>query len=62
MIKQLNEIEQKYDEIIQKISDPKIASSYKYLQKFSKERSELQPIIDKIKGYKKMIVFAAEIL
>ncbi len=55
MIKQLIEIEEKYDQITQKISDPEVASSYKKLQKYSKERSDLQPLIDKIKEYKKLL-------
>ncbi|MBF0317366.1 MAG: peptide chain release factor 1 [Nitrospirae bacterium] len=55
MIEKLKTIEDKYDEITLKLSDPGIVSSQKDFLRYSKESSELQPLIDKIKQYRKML-------
>ncbi len=55
MIEKLREIEDKYDEINRKLSDPQIVSSHKKLQRYSKERAELQPLIEKIREYERLL-------
>ncbi|MBF0536783.1 MAG: peptide chain release factor 1 [Nitrospirae bacterium] len=55
MIDKLKTIEDKYNEITLKLSDPNIVNSQKDFLRYSKESSELQPLIAKIKQYKKML-------
>ncbi len=55
MIVKLKTIENKYEEINLKLSDPEITSSHEKLRKYSKERAELQPIVDAIQEYKKLL-------
>jgi len=55
MTEKLKEIEERYDEITRKLSDPQIITNYKELQRYSKERAELQPFIEKIREYKKLL-------
>ncbi|MES0337727.1 MAG: peptide chain release factor 1 [Candidatus Magnetobacterium sp. LHC-1] len=55
MIEKLKTIEDKYNEITLKLSDPCIISSQKDFLRYSKESSELKPLIDKIQEYRKML-------
>ncbi|MBF0342729.1 MAG: peptide chain release factor 1 [Nitrospirae bacterium] len=55
MIDKLRSIEEKYEEITGKLSDPQIITNQKDFLRYSKESSDLQPLIDKIKEYKKML-------
>ncbi|MBF0337486.1 MAG: peptide chain release factor 1 [Nitrospirae bacterium] len=55
MIEKLKTIEDKYNEITQKLSDPGVISSQKDFLRYSKESSELKPLIDKIQEYRKML-------
>ena len=56
----LDEIENKYDELTKTLSDPEIFSDYTKSQKYSREQSELQEIVKKIKEYKKVLSGIAE--
>lgn len=51
----LNFVENKYEELSIKISDPKIIANQKEWQKLCKEQSEIQIIVEKYKEYKKVI-------
>lgn len=55
MLDKLLTIENKYEEFNSLLSDPKILSSPADFLKYSKEHSELQPIVEKIREYKKLL-------
>lgn len=55
MLERLNFIENKYDELSIKISDPSIMSNQKEWQKLCKEHSDLGIVVNKYKEYKKTI-------
>lgn len=55
MIEKLQVIEQKYLELEKKIADPEIISNNQEWQKLMKEHSNLQPIVEKFREYKKII-------
>jgi len=55
MIEKLLVIEEKYDELTYALTNPDILSNAQLCQKYSKERSELLPIVEKIHEYKKML-------
>lgn len=52
MIERLNEIENKFVEVEQKLMDPSITADPKQIQTLGKTRSDLQPIVDVIRQYK----------
>jgi peptide chain release factor 1 len=55
LLDKLEEIENKYDELTNILSDPDIFSDYTKSQKYSKEQSELEEIVRMIREYKKTI-------
>jgi peptide chain release factor 1 len=55
LLDKLDEIENKYDELTKVLSDPEIFSDYTKSQKYSKEQSDLEDIVLKIKEYKKVL-------
>ncbi|RJQ14208.1 MAG: peptide chain release factor 1 [Nitrospiraceae bacterium] len=55
MLDKLEEIEEKYNELTRLLSDPEIFSDYTKSQKYSKERSDLEEIAEKIGEYKKTL-------
>ncbi len=55
MIDKLLEIEKKYDELTALLSDPKVISVQSDFQKYSKEHSDLQAIVGRIREYKKLL-------
>jgi peptide chain release factor 1 len=55
LLERLLEIEKKYDDIIAKLSDQNIIADHKILQKYSKERSELEPIVHVIQELKALL-------
>jgi peptide chain release factor 1 len=55
LVDKLLEIENKFDELNLLLSDPKVISVPADLQKYSQESSKLQPIVEKIKEYKKLL-------
>lgn len=54
MFKNLEDIEQKYDELTKKISDPLVISNQEEWRKMMKEQSELEPIVNKYREYKEV--------
>lgn len=54
MLKKLLTIEGKYDEITSALANPEILSDTRAYQRYSKEQSDLLPIVEKIKEYKKL--------
>ena len=55
MIEKLQVIEEKYLELEKKISDPAIISQPQEWQKLMKEHSNLQPIVEKFREYKRIL-------
>ncbi len=55
MFEKLKIIEDKYEELTKLLTDPEILSNPSELQKYSKEQAELQPLVDKIREYNKLL-------
>ena len=55
MLDKLQMIEGKYEELNRLLSDPKVLSTPGDYQKYSREHAELQPIVEKIIGYRKLL-------
>jgi peptide chain release factor 1 len=55
MLEKLKAIEGKYEELTSLLSDPVVLSKPSELLKYSKEQSELQPLVDKIRKYRKLL-------
>ena len=54
MFQKLEEVEKKYDEITSQISDPEVIARTSEWQKLMKEHSEMTPIVEKYREYKKV--------
>ncbi len=55
MIKKLEEVEKRFNELTNKLEDPEIFKNIKEFQSISKEHAELKPIVEKYKEYKKIL-------
>lgn len=55
MLDKLLAIEKKYDELTGLLSDPKVISVSAEFMKYSREHSELQSVVDRIREYKKIL-------
>ncbi|MBI5211817.1 MAG: peptide chain release factor 1 [Nitrospirae bacterium] len=55
MLEKLLTIEEKYEEITNSLANPNVLSNPPLYQKYSKEQSDLFPIVEKIKEYKKLL-------
>ena len=55
LLDKLDEIENKYDELTKTLSDPEIFSDHTKSQKYSKEQSDLEEIVQVIKEYKQTL-------
>ena len=55
MLQRLDFLEQKYEELSIKISDPEVMSNQKEWQKLCKDHSELEVITLKYREYKKVL-------
>ena len=53
MFERLENVEAKYQELTNKLSDPNIISDYNMVKDLSKEQSDLEQIVLKYKEYKK---------
>jgi len=54
MFEKLNFIEEKFEDLGQKISDPEIISDQSKWQKYIKEHASIKPIVDKYREYKEV--------
>lgn len=54
MFQKLEDVEKRYDDLTEKISNPEIIAQNKEWQKMMKEHSELAPIVEKYREYKKV--------
>ncbi len=55
LLDKLEEIEIKYNELTEILSDPEVFSDYTKSQKYSKEQADLEEIVNKIREYKKIL-------
>jgi peptide chain release factor 1 len=55
MLDKLRMIEEKYEELNNILVDPKVLATQSDFQKYSREYAELQPIVEKIREYKKVL-------
>lgn len=55
LLKKLEEIKDKYNELTKLLLDPAVFSDFSKSQKYSKERAELTGIVEKINEYKKVL-------
>ncbi len=55
MLDKLRAIESKYEELTKLLMDPEVFSKPSELQKYSKEQAELQPLVEKIREYTKLL-------
>ena len=60
MLDKLKDIEKRYEELNKILEDPEIFSDYAKSQKYSKEQSDLQEIVYKIREYKTIITGISE--
>ncbi len=54
MFQKLEDVEKRYEDLTEKISDPEVIAQNKEWQKMMKEHSELTPIVEKYREYKKL--------
>jgi peptide chain release factor 1 len=55
MLEKLRALESKYEELTNLLMDPEVLSKPSELQKYSKEQAELQPLVEKIREYTKLL-------
>ena len=55
MFEKLKTIEDKYEELTRLLMDQSVLSKPSELHKYSKERAELQPLVEKIREYRKLL-------
>jgi len=55
MLDKLLLIEEKYENLTDLLMDPKVLAVQSELQKYSREHAELQPLVEKIREYKKLL-------
>ena len=53
MFDQLKEIEKKYDQLNEKLSDPQVIARQSEFQQLAREQSELSPIVNEYRQWKK---------
>jgi len=55
MLDKLKDIEKRYEELTLKLTDPAVISVPREFQRYSKEQSELEPIVTKLREYAKVL-------
>ncbi len=55
MLDKLLQLEDKYENLTTLLMDPKVLSVQSDVQKYSKEHADLQPLVEKIREYKKIV-------
>ena len=54
MFQKLEAVEKRFEELTQKISDPEVIANQNEWRELMKEHSELEPIVEKYREYKKV--------
>jgi peptide chain release factor 1 len=54
MLKKLDAVAEKYDELTRLLSDPVVAANHQQYQKYSKERSEIEDVVHKYRAFQNL--------
>ena len=57
MFQKLEDVEKKYEDLTQKISDPEVIASQNNWRTYMKEHAEIEPIVIKYREYKTLYFF-----
>jgi peptide chain release factor 1 len=55
MFKKLDAVSEKYDELTRLLSDPAVAADHQKYQKYSKERSDIEDVVNHYRGYQDIL-------
>ena len=55
MFKKLEAVAEKYDELTRLLSDPGVASDHQQYQKYSKERSDIEDVVNHYRAYRNLL-------
>ncbi len=55
MLKKLDAVAEKYDELTRLLSDPAVASNHQQYQKYSKERSDIEDVVNHYRAYQNIL-------
>ncbi len=55
MLKKLDAVAEKYDELTRLLSDPAVAGSHQQYQKYSRERSEIEDVVTHYRAYRNVL-------
>src|SRR5574337_51101 len=55
MLSKLDAVAEKYDELTRLLSDPVVAANHQQYQKYSKERSEIEAVVDHYRAYQNLL-------
>ncbi len=55
MFKKLDAVAEKYDELTRLLSDPVVAANHQQYQKYSKERSEIEDVVNHYRAYRQVL-------
>jgi peptide chain release factor 1 len=55
MFKKLEAVSEKYDELTRLLADPAVAADHQQYQKYSKERSDIEDVVNHYRGYQETI-------
>src|SRR5512138_232251 len=60
VLKKLDAIEQRFEELTHQLSDPAVASSGERFRKVSKERASIEPTVNALRAYRKLVQDVAD--
>jgi len=60
VLKKLEAIEARFEEVTHQLSDPAVASSGDRFRKVSKERASLEPTVNALRAYRKLVQDVAD--
>ena len=55
MLKKLDAVAEKYDELTRLLSDPAVAGNHQQYQKYSRERSEVEDVVTHYRAYREIL-------
>lgn len=55
MLSKLDAVSEKYDELTRLLSDPGVAANHQQYQKYSKERSEIEDVVNHYRAYRELL-------
>jgi peptide chain release factor 1 len=55
MFKKLEAVAEKYDELTRLLADPDVAANHQQYQKYSRERSDIEDVVNHYRGYQDLL-------